>query len=68
MRASGLAERPGTSSIEETTPSEAGYGCVEAYVENELPVPNPLLQQEVYPGLAAGGEHWAYQYVDMAFF
>lgn len=29
---------------------------------------NPLLEHEEYPGLAAGGEDWAFQGVDMAFF
>lgn len=31
-------------------------------------LPDPLFQQEEYPGLAAGTEDWAFQGVDLAFF
>ncbi|ROV95704.1 hypothetical protein VMCG_07580 [Cytospora schulzeri] len=64
--ATGLAERNGMLDVEELRPVSADYGCVEAPLHNGSF--DPLLQQEEYPGLAARGEDWAFQGVDMAFF
>ncbi|KAF2813562.1 uncharacterized protein BDZ99DRAFT_438821 [Mytilinidion resinicola] len=62
------------------TRSLLAQGVPDSYARSQGELPNvapqqlqngfsdPLLQQGEYPGLTAGGEDWAFQGVDMAFF